>query len=109
MFLGKQHFEVQELIEKMKESHRELAGKMQQQAPAAQHLPPPAHTAPVDTWEVLSALKPGDPVYVRGWDVAGKAIAIDKKRKRVQVELGRMRMEVDADDIFLVKSGEDEG
>jgi len=58
---------------------------------------------------VLSALKPGDPVYVRGWDVAGKAIAIDKTRKRVQVELGRMRMEVDADDIFMVKSGEEQG
>ena len=109
VFLGEHHFEVQELIEKMKESHRELAGKMQQQAPSAQNLPPAAHIAPVDTWEVMSALKPGDPVYVRGWDVAGKAIAIDKTRKRVQVELGRMRIEVDADDIFLVKSEEDEG
>ena len=51
---------------------------------------------------MLSNLKPGDPVYVRDWDVQGKALAIDKKRKRVEVELGRMRMEVDADDIFLV-------
>ena len=71
--------------------------------------PPAGRPAPVDTWEVLSNLQVGDPVYVRGWDIAGKALAIDKKRKRVQVELGRMRMEVDADDIFLVKSSEEEG
>jgi len=38
--------------------------------------------------------------------VMGKALAIDKKKKRVQVELGRMRMEVDADDVFLVKGTE---
>ena len=106
-FVGEHHFEVQELIEKMKESHRELSEKMQDQAPSG--LPPPAsHAAPVDTWQVLGALRPGDPVYVRGWDVIGKAIAIDKKRKRVEVELGRMRIEVDADDIFLVV-GKEEG
>jgi len=99
--LGDHHFKVEELIEKMKESHKELAEKMQQAGPEVQP-PPAAHAAPVDTWAVLSTLKPGDPVYVRGWDVMGKALGIDKKRKRVEVELGRMRMEVDADDIFLV-------
>ena len=105
-FVGEHHFEVQELIEKMKESHKELSEKMQQQAPSG--LPPPAsYAAPVDTWQVLGSLKPGDPVYVRGWDVVGRAIAIDKKRRRVEVELGRMRMEVDADDIFLVMRKEE--
>ena len=106
-FLGKQHFEVQELIEKMKESHRELSDKIQPAAEIA--APPPArHAAPVDTSQVLSNLRPGDPVYVRDWDVQGKALAIDKKRKRVEVELGRMRMEVDADDIFLVTGKREE-
>jgi dsDNA-specific endonuclease/ATPase MutS2 len=79
---------------------------MEKQAPAPAQPPAAQHAAPVDTWEVLSNLKVGDPVYVRGWDVKGKALAIDKKRKRVHVELGRMRMEVDADDIFLVRGDE---
>jgi len=102
-FLGRHHFEMQELIEKMKESHRQLSDKMQQHAPEAVGPPPARHAAPVDTWQVLSNLKPGDPVYVRDWDIQGKALSIDKKRKRVEVELGRMRLEVDADDIFLVQ------
>ena len=38
-FLGKQHFEVQELIEKMKESHRELSDKIQP-APEIAAAPP---------------------------------------------------------------------
>ena len=105
-FVGERHLEVQDLIERMKESHRELAEKMEAAAPPATQPPPPSHAAPVDTAQVLASLKPGDPIYVRGWDVMGKALAIDKKKKRVQVELGRMRMEVDADDVFLVMGKE---
>ena len=105
-FVGERHLEVQDLIERMKESHRELAEKMEAEIPSPVQAPPPSHAAPVDTAQVLASLKPGDPIYVRGWDVMGKALAIDKKKKRVQVELGRMRMEVDADDVFLVKGTE---
>ena len=106
-FLGEHHFEVQELIEKMKETHKELESKMLEQAPPPVQPPPAEHAAPVDTAAVLRSLKPNDPVYVRGWDVMGKALAIDKKKKRVDVELGRMRMTVDADDIFLVVGREE--
>ena len=100
--LGEHHFKVEELIEKMKESHNKLEEKMEAEAPPPAQPPPATHAAPVDTTQVLATLKPNDPVYVRGWDVLGKTISIDKKKKRVTVELGRMIMEVDADDIFIV-------
>ena len=104
--LGEHHFQVEDLIEKMKESHNRLEEKMVAEAPPPAQPPPPAtHAAPVDTSQVLSTLKPGDPVYVRGWDVMGKTISIDRKKKRVTVELGRMIMDVDADDIFIVMGG----